>query len=89
MSNTGLFIQICLYYSQLIEYLTGSVALELIKIVASMYKPFSVKAVGSLVFPPFIEVANCDQNGSHFSWVSSIRYLDNVPNLSQTRAFRL
>jgi hypothetical protein len=28
------------------------------KIVASIYKPFSVKALGSFVFPPLIEVEN-------------------------------
>ncbi len=48
-----------------------SVAFWLFNMVASIYKPFSVKAVGGFVLPPFIEVANCDFNGSHSCWVSS------------------
>jgi len=33
-----------------------SVALWLLRIVASMYKPFSVNALGGLFFPPQLEV---------------------------------
>ena len=52
-----------------------SVACLLFKIVASMYSPFSVKAVGNLTFPPPKggEVANCDFTCSHSSCVSSIK----------------
>lgn len=37
----------------------------LLRMVANMYKPFSGKALGSLTFPPFIEVENFDFNPSH------------------------
>ncbi len=50
------------------------VAISLFKIVASMYNPFSVKAFGGLIFPPFIEVENFDFIGSHSLTVNSIRY---------------
>jgi hypothetical protein len=35
------------------------------KIVASIYKPFSVKALGSFIFPHFIEFENFVFNCSH------------------------
>lgn len=51
-----------------------SVACGLLRIVANMYKPRSVNAVGNLTLPPFIEVENFDFNGSHSGSVSSIKY---------------
>ena len=44
------------------------------------YFPFSGKAVGSLTFPPLIEVENFDFNPSHFFLSSSIT--DPVANLT-------
>ena len=38
------------------------VACGLLSIVASIYKPFSVNALGSLTLPPLIEVENFDFN---------------------------
>ncbi len=55
----------------------ASVALTacgLLRMVASMYRPFSGKAVGSLTFPPFIEVENFDFNPSHSVLSSSMMY---------------
>ena len=52
----------------------------LLRMVANMYKPFSEKALGSLTFPPFIEVENFDFNPSHSVLSSSMTYP--VGNLS-------
>ena len=41
------------------------VATGLFKMVASMYKPFSVKALGRFTLPPLIEVDNFDFKASH------------------------
>jgi hypothetical protein len=42
--------------------------------VASIYKPFSGKALGSLTYPPLIEVENFDFNPSHSVLSSSMIY---------------
>lgn len=41
---------------------------------ASIYRPFSGKALGSFTLPPFIEVENFDFNSSHSALSSSITY---------------
>jgi hypothetical protein len=45
-----------------------------LRIVASIYRPFSEKALGSFTLPPFVEVENFDFNGSHSPLSSSMMY---------------
>ncbi len=40
------------------------VAIALFSMVASIYRPFYVNALGSLTLPPFIEIENFDCNAS-------------------------
>ena len=47
---------------------------KVLSIVASMYRPFSVKALGNFTFPPFIEVENFDFNASHSFLSNSMMY---------------
>ena len=63
-------------------------ACSLFRMVASMYNPRSVKAKGSLVLPPFIEVANCDFNPYHSVLVNQIIYsCGNFPGFRVTASF--
>ena len=63
-------------------------ACSLFRMVASMYNPRSVKAKGSLVLPPFIEVANYDFNPYHSVLVNQIIYsCGNFPGFRVTASF--
>ena len=71
----GKKLQLCLYmmYPDYLVY-PVKVATLLLRMVASIYKPFSVKAFGVLTFPPFFEVENFDFNKSHSFLLSSTIY---------------
>ena len=65
------FFIVCLNFKKVsIIERVAFIACGLLRIVASIYRPFSVNALGSFTFPPFIEVENFGFNTFH-SFLSS------------------